>query len=326
MSRADRPQERTRPTRWAWIKAILSEDGPPGSTMRLALLGVASHLDLQGDGAFPSIPRLARETELGISTLKRDLADAENYGWIVREKRGRGYMYRASLPEPNGPRDRPVEDDGHVHEIDQSPGPGNTRQVHDVDLSEPEQKVHEIDQSAPDPIGLRPGSEPRGRPVPVQEIDQSPPVGGKRGGIEGSTTTSLRSGSNDPSLRADGEPSMNLLRFAAKQGDEVGPTWKHEHPVANEIVGWWIDLRNGARPPGSEIAKQGVAARRLGQNHTRADIIRAMIGIGQLYPHSDGEPFDLFDLERKFTKAHDAFERHPAVQKWRFLKEMAEEE
>ena len=71
---------------------------------------------------------------------------------------------------------------------------------------------------------------------------------------------------------------------------------------ANELVAQWIRSQP-ARPPTAAVQKQGAAAKRLVAAYDRIAIAQALEGIGRLYPHSNGEPFDLFDLERKFAKA-----------------------
>jgi hypothetical protein len=73
-------------------------------------------------------------------------------------------------------------------------------------------------------------------------------------------------------------------------------------PSGGDVLALWIE-RLPKRPPDSVIKKQGVAAKRLAGEYTQGEILEAMDGIGGLYPHSDGQPWDLFDLERKFANA-----------------------
>ena len=82
---------------------------------------------------------------------------------------------------------------------------------------------------------------------------------------------------------------------------------------ANELVGFWIDCQD-TKVPEEQIRKQGKAASRICQKYTREQIAQASVGILQLYPHSNGEPWDLFDLERKFAKAMQGAVNHPEVQ------------
>lgn len=56
-------------------------------------------------------------------------------------------------------------------------------------------------------------------------------------------------------------------------------------------------------------------ARQLADGHSAQEIALAFLGIGQLYPHSNGEPWDLSDLARKFTKAVSKARDHPELRK-----------
>lgn len=71
---------------------------------------------------------------------------------------------------------------------------------------------------------------------------------------------------------------------------------------AADLLAAWIDAQPQPPPRGS-IAKQGAAAKRLCEAHTRPEIAAAWLGMPLLFPYSNGEPWDLFDLERKFAKA-----------------------
>jgi hypothetical protein len=82
------------------------------------------------------------------------------------------------------------------------------------------------------------------------------------------------------------------------------------------IVGEWV-RRQPERPPGPTIAKQAKAAQRIAAASTAGQVARAFAGMGELFPHSNGEPWDLFDLEKKFAKAMAAAENHPEVRKRR---------
>tara|TARA_R110000787_G_scaffold9902_1_gene34229 strand:+ start:249 stop:602 length:354 start_codon:yes stop_codon:yes gene_type:complete len=89
-------------------------------------------------------------------------------------------------------------------------------------------------------------------------------------------------------------------------GEEVGLTVAEAEAaqraqVAGSLVGGWIKMQP-VRPHPRDINKQGAAAKRIAErdlSHVKA----ATIGIGLLFPYSTGAPWDLFDLERLFTKA-----------------------
>jgi hypothetical protein len=90
------------------------------------------------------------------------------------------------------------------------------------------------------------------------------------------------------------------------------------------LLAVWIDyLRSQGLPePGvRDMAKFGAVAKRVAEQYGPEEVFAAMLGIGQLYPHSKGEPWDLFDLERKFTKAMAGANQHPEVKRRRFIEE-----
>lgn len=101
--------------------------------------------------------------------------------------------------------------------------------------------------------------------------------------------------SEDSSPRAQGAPDPGVLeRGERDDGKQPGsPDW---------LVAEWID-EQPSRPSGKEISRQAGVADRICSGQPRDRVVLARLGIGNLYPHSDGEPWDLFDLERKFSKA-----------------------
>lgn len=70
----------------------------------------------------------------------------------------------------------------------------------------------------------------------------------------------------------------------------------------SRLVGRWVGAQP-SRPSDSEIRKQGAVAKRLVETHGPERVEAAAAGIVNLYPHTAGTPWDLFDLERKFSKA-----------------------
>lgn len=83
-----------------------------------------------------------------------------------------------------------------------------------------------------------------------------------------------------------------------------------------EVLGAWAK-RQETPPDEAEKKKQGAAAKRIASSHGGPDIVMAFLGIETLFPHSDGTPWDLFDLEKKFSKAKAAAVNHPEVQRAR---------
>ncbi len=73
----------------------------------------------------------------------------------------------------------------------------------------------------------------------------------------------------------------------------------------NALLGSWIGLQP-IRPAESAIRKQGRVAKKICGERSSDAIYLAIEGMGKLYPHSKGTPWDLFDLDRKFDKAVQA--------------------
>ncbi len=69
-----------------WTSAIADSDLAP--TSRHVALTFALHLNRRDRSAFPGAAKLADETGLHLSTVKRALADLEARGWLVCEQRG----------------------------------------------------------------------------------------------------------------------------------------------------------------------------------------------------------------------------------------------
>jgi hypothetical protein len=72
--------------------------------------------------------------------------------------------------------------------------------------------------------------------------------------------------------------------------------------VASRITGHWIQSQP-ERPSPAEIKKQGAVAKRIAESQPEKRVDAALDGITGVYPYSDGAPWDVFDLERKFSKA-----------------------
>lgn len=92
----------------------------------------------------------------------------------------------------------------------------------------------------------------------------------------------------------------------------------------NELLGEWID-RQTSPPDKSEKVKQAGKAKQLCTKHSRNDIVKAFHGMNQLFPYSDGTPWDLFDLDRLFSKAKEAVVNHPGIKAMKRRQELEEE-
>lgn len=120
-------------------------------------------------------------------------------------------------------------------------------------------------------------------------------------------------------------PSHPLPRTDKKRVEEKrrdpSPTGKDSPPEearsapdpAENLVGWWVKRQeeHGSRPPDTEIAKQGRAAKDICRDRNRDDIRKAIRGMSNLFKYSNGQPWDLLDLRREFQKALEAADAKP---------------
>lgn len=81
-----------------------------------------------------------------------------------------------------------------------------------------------------------------------------------------------------------------------------------------QVLRAWLSMQ-ARMPTEREKDRQGAVAKRIARNYPPIDIARAFIGMGTLAPHKPGmnEPWDLVQLEQKFTRAAEAARNHPAV-------------
>lgn len=104
----------TPPSRYSWIRKVMSPAGPP-STTRLVLSALAIHMDSDGGSCFPSTRLLAEETGLSHRSVLTHLEQAAEVGWIRRKPRGHsGRGWRLHAYEPAIP-DEPDEVVKEVH-------------------------------------------------------------------------------------------------------------------------------------------------------------------------------------------------------------------
>jgi hypothetical protein len=86
-----------------WRELVLSPDGPKSSVARLTLVALSMRMNATGGSCWPSIKTLSGATALSERVVGLHLAEAEEEGWITRERRGvgrynRGYKYQATVP------------------------------------------------------------------------------------------------------------------------------------------------------------------------------------------------------------------------------------
>ena len=95
-------------------------------------------------------------------------------------------------------------------------------------------------------------------------------------------------------------------------GDGSDAIHSSQRMSGSQVLHAW-ETRIGQRVASSDRRRHASIARKIADGHSAQDIVLAFLGIGQLFPHSNGEPWDLFDLDRKFTKAVAKARDHPEL-------------
>lgn len=110
---------------------------------------------------------------------------------------------------------------------------------------------------------------------------------------------------------------------AVLQGDRFN---EDDRISPGEIVGAWLRTR-ATRPPATVIMENAGFAKTLSDRYTAGQLVRAFIGITQIWPHAGpkGEPWNLFDLDKRIDKAIAAFEQHPERKRQRNYEEFLRE-
>lgn len=84
-----------------WRTSISNSSLPP--TEKLVCMMLSTYMNEQGDSAFPSRDRLARNCSISPRTVTRVLASLREKGWLVGQAvRGRPTRYTATVPEVTG--------------------------------------------------------------------------------------------------------------------------------------------------------------------------------------------------------------------------------
>ncbi len=262
--------------RWNWLQEVAKSDLP--STTKLVLHTLALHMDRAGQNCYPGLTTIAREASLARTSVRDHLRDAETSGWIRR--------------------DREQRDNGSWGRTTYLP----TIPTYHVGQEPPHVSGH-VGQEPPYPPE-RGGDVGRLLTPLGQELTQgrAPADPPRRAPADPETVKTFRETSRE--TLSEGEADASALNSEARgegavEGEETSTS---DSMATHELVGAWIN-RLPERPPSSAIAKQGAAAKRLVAAHDRGALERALDGMTRLWPHSNGEPFDLFDLERKFAKA-----------------------
>lgn len=161
-------------------------------------------------------------------------------------------------------------------------------------------------------------------PAPPRS-EPAPPPTEDRGRVGGEPTEGLTPLPTIPDLlpaNNDLRPTAALARVDSLDPvglDEIGQDGSGvphatQRMSASALLHEW-EKRQPAPIPACDRAKHLRMARTITDGHTRAEIAVAFMGMGQLFPHSDGQPWDLSDLGKKFQKATAAARDHPEIRR-----------
>lgn len=93
------------------------------------------------------------------------------------------------------------------------------------------------------------------------------------------------------------------LRSLADLGRDPPGDEDTRKQVTDALVKAWLSLQP-ERPPEKQIGKQGAVAKRLAEDTAPRKLAIALYGMEQLWEHREaGNPWDLFDFEKKLSKA-----------------------
>jgi hypothetical protein len=133
-------------------------------------------------------------------------------------------------------------------------------------------------------------------------------VGGRRKELGGKPLEPPLSPPADPPV-AEAEADADGEQVAVDGAGFIHPT---KRLSASQVMQAW-ETQHGRRVAEADRQRHMRIARRIADHHSAEDVAWAFLGIGQLYPHSKGEPWDLSDLDRKFDKASAAARNHPEL-------------
>lgn len=297
------------PWLFTWRSHLMSADGPP-FTRRMLLLALSTYGDERGRDIFPSTREVARATGMTRKRVGEHLRKAAEEGWLQRRSIGQGQgwrrmRYRLTLPDSVGRgvgATPPSEDVGSERP---RVAPGGRGVVRDPTRG----------RSRPNAGSQRPLTPPLDLSIgPPQEAassqtDERPDATGGGFWRDLSPSGPTDTDTDAPTAQAVGEGPGVALAVVEPLPEPNEPP---DRMRANELIAHWVE-NSPAPPPQGERGKQGAAAKRICAKHPRADVVQAAVGIKLLFPHSEGEPWDLFDLERKFAKAHAAAMSHPVA-------------
>lgn len=98
---------REAPYLFRWRDALAAH-GPDEPAVHLVALRLSTYMDDDGSNAYPGATRLARETRLHVSTVRRHLRTLVAAGWLEQTETGgqrgearRANAYQAAIPNPS---------------------------------------------------------------------------------------------------------------------------------------------------------------------------------------------------------------------------------
>lgn len=305
--------------KYRWTDAIFSDTGPRSSVI-LVLVVLADFMDPDGSNCHPGVRAIVKKTKLSHPTVVKALGEARRDGWVTVERLTggrRGGIYHRY--RPRFPRGWKEQEEGGPESKESGKA---TEPVRSKESGKPTLPVQTAESGKAT------------EPLPESEVVNFEKQSGKIAEVSGKIE------------RAEVVKSLNLTypidphrptqlgtqiagAHAATPAHTDAPAHEAHTPeipkiAANDLVAAWIDQQD-AKPDQAEIRKQGAVAKRICTNHELPDIVRAFIGIGFLFPYDKGEPWDLFDLERKFSKAKQAILKDPDIKMMKRAEEIRDQ-
>ena len=118
----------------------MSNAGPP-STVRLVLFAISTHMDMDGNNAFPSQKTLAIECDRSERCVRKALKEAEKLGWITRKRwRPVGKQWAQTRYLPSFPKSYPQQPE---------PRSGSTIPLPESHVEQPESDDHNYRNHVP---------------------------------------------------------------------------------------------------------------------------------------------------------------------------------
>ena len=258
-----------------WMDAVLqAEPELLHATDKALCLSLWSHMGSSGV-CFPSQERVARVAGMSKRNAQRGLRRLERLGWVEREK-ATADRAQAKLREKASSSGR---------------------------AGQPDPRQHVYWARIPDNLS------PVESGIGAQLASIEPEIGDKLSSIEHSIGDRL---SSEQATGCRTEPYQGTNKSSADESARTkSPTRKPKTNGTPEALGLVMAAwrTQAGTPSRAEQNKQAAAAKRIAGAHPPERIAAALAGLSLLFPFSNGQPWDLFDLERHFSKAAARGER-----------------